>query len=103
MTRTNFFTAFFLITLMALFLGCASTEKQAGFGESIDDTVITTKVKAAIFGDDSLKSREIKVETFKGIVQLSGFVNSQAEINKAVELARGVEGVKSVENSIQLK
>jgi len=103
MTRTNFFTTFILITLMALFLGCASTEKQAGFGEAIDDTVITTKVKAAIFGDDSLKLREIKVETFKGVVQLSGFVNSQAEINKAVELARGVEGVNSVENSIQLK
>lgn len=103
MTRTNFFTAFLLISVMALFLGCASTEKQAGFGESIDDTVITTKVKAAILGDDSLKLREINVETFKGVVQLSGFVNSQAEIYKAVELARGVNGVRSVENSIQIK
>ena len=103
MTRTNFFTAFLLITLTALFLGCASTAKQEGTGEYVDDTVITTKVKAAIFGEDSLKSAEINVETFKGVVQLSGFVNSQADINKAVEVARTVKGVKSVKNSMRLK
>lgn len=103
MTRTNIFTTFILISMMALFLGCASTEKQAGFGESIDDTVITTKVKAAILGDDSLKFTEIKVETFKGVVQLSGFVTSPADINKAVEVARSVNGVQSVKNSIQIK
>jgi len=103
MTRTNFFTAFLLITLTALFLGCASTAKQEGTGEYVDDTVITTKVKAAIFGEDSLKSAEINVETFKGVVQLSGFVNSQADINKAVEVARSIKGVKSVKNSMRLK
>jgi osmotically-inducible protein OsmY len=103
MTRTNIFTTFILITLMALFLGCASTEKQAGFGEYVDDTIITTKVKAAILGDDTLKSAEINVETFKGEVQLSGFVNSQADINRAIEVARTVNGVKSVKNSMQLK
>ena len=103
MTRTNIFTTFILVALMALFLGCASTERQQGFGESIDDTVITTKVKAAILGDDTLKLREISVETFKGVVQLSGFVDSQTEINRAVELTRGVNGVRSVENSIQIK
>jgi osmotically-inducible protein OsmY len=88
---------------MALFLGCASTAKQEGTGEYVDDTVITTKVKAAIFGEDSLKSAEINVETFKGVVQLSGFVNSQADINKAVQVARSVKGVKSVKNSMRLK
>lgn len=103
MTRTNFFTAFLLITLTALFLGCASTAKQEGTGEYVDDTVITTKVKAAILGDASLKSAEINVETFKGVVQLSGFVNSQADINKAVELTRSIKGVKSVKNSMRLK
>lgn len=103
MTRTNFFTAFLLITLTALFLGCASTSKQEGTGEYVDDTVITTKVKAAILGDASLKSAEINVETFKGVVQLSGFVNSQADINKAVEVARTIKGVKSVKNSMRLK
>lgn len=103
MTRTNFFTAFLLIALTALFLGCASTSKQEGTGEYVDDTVITTKVKAAILGDASLKSAEINVETFKGVVQLSGFVNSQADINKAVEVARTIKGVKSVKNSMRLK
>jgi len=103
MTRTNFFTAFLMVALMSLFLGCASTAKQEGTGEYVDDTVITTKVKAAILGDASLKSAEINVETFKGVVQLSGFVNSQADINKAVELTRSIKGVKSVKNSMRLK
>jgi osmotically-inducible protein OsmY len=103
MTRTNFFTAFLIVALMSLFLGCASTSKQEGTGEYVDDTVITTKVKAAILGDASLKSAEINVETFKGIVQLSGFVNSQADINKAVELTRSIKGVNSVKNSMRLK
>lgn len=83
--------------------GCTSTETQSGTGEYIDDTVITTKVKAAIFNDASLKSSEINVETFKGVVQLSGFVNSQADINRAIEVAQGIKGVQSVENSMQVK
>ena len=103
MTRTNFFTAFLLIALTALFLGCASTAKQEGTGEYVDDTVITTKVKAAILGEDSLKSAEINVETFKGVVQLSGFVNSREDINKAIQVARSVKGVVSVKNDMRLK
>ncbi|RPJ45235.1 MAG: BON domain-containing protein, partial [Betaproteobacteria bacterium] len=74
-----------------------------GTGEYIDDTVITTKVKAAIFDEPTLKSAEINVETFKGTVQLSGFVNSRADINKAVEVARSVKGVTSVKNNMRLK
>jgi osmotically-inducible protein OsmY len=69
----------------------------------VDDTVLTTKVKAAIFGDPNLKSAEINVETFKGVVQLSGFVTSQAAVNRAVDLARGVSGVKSVKNDMRIK
>jgi len=84
-------------------LGCASTSTQEGTGEYIDDSVITGKVKVAIFNEPSLKSAEINVETFKGVVQLSGFVNSQADINKAVEVARGVEGVTSVKNNMRVK
>ena len=84
-------------------MGCASTPKQEGTGEYIDDTVITTKVKASIFEAPDLKSAEINVETFKGIVQLSGFVSSQANINRAVEVARGVRGVKSVKNDMRIK
>lgn len=89
-------------TLVAL-TGCASTSKQEGTGEYVDDTVITTKVKAAIFNEPTLKSREINVETFKGAVQLGGFVSSQADINKAVEITRGVKGVKSVKNDMRIK
>lgn len=103
MTQFKHFPAFFLAVLLAFFVGCAATPKQEGTGEYIDDTVLTTKVKAAIFNEPSLKSAEINVETFKGVVQLSGFVSSQADINKAVEVARGVKGVKSVKNDMRLK
>lgn len=96
-------TTFFLAILVIFSLGCASTSKQEGTGEYIDDTVITTKVKTAIFSEPSLKSAEINVETFKGKVQLGGFVNSQEDINKAVEVARQVDGVKSVKNDMRLK
>jgi osmotically-inducible protein OsmY len=91
------------VLLMTLALGCASTAKQEGTGQYIDDTVITTKVKAAILGEPSLKSAEINVETFKGVVQLSGFVSSQAAENTAVAVARKVEGVQSVKNDMRLK
>jgi osmotically-inducible protein OsmY len=99
----NRFSTFFLIALMALLLGCASTSKQEGTGEYFDDTVVTTKVKAVILNEPSLKSAEINVETFKGVVQLSGFVNSQADINKAVEVVSKVSGVKSVKNDMRVK
>jgi osmotically-inducible protein OsmY len=69
----------------------------------VDDTVITTKVKMAVFNEPLLKSAEINVETFKGVVQLSGFVSSQAAINKAVEVARSVPGVTSVKNDMRVK
>ena len=74
-----------------------------GTGEYGDDTVITTKVKTAILNEPSLSSSEINVETFKGTVQLSGFVNSQADINKAVAVARSVGGVNSVKNDMRVK
>ena len=103
MKLSNRFSAFFLTIMLATLLGCASSAKHEGTGEYIDDTVITTKVKAAIFDEPTLKSAEINVETFKGTVQLSGFVNSRADINKAVEVARSVKGVKSVKNDMRLK
>lgn len=94
--------AFVAMTLVSV-VGCASTAKQESTGEYMDDSLITTKVKAAILNDSSLKVAEINVETFKGIVQLSGFVNSQADINKAVEVAGKVKGVKSVKNDMRVK
>lgn len=94
--------AILAITLVAAG-GCASTSKQEGTGEYVDDTVITTRVKAAILNDPVTKVLEVNVETFKGVVQLSGFVSSQAAANRAVELARGVKGVSSVRNDMRIK
>ncbi len=99
----KFLSALFLAITLASVVGCASSSKQEGTGEYIDDSAITTKVKAAIFNEATLKSAEINVETFKGVVQLSGFVSSQAAENKAVEVARDVSGVKSVKNDMRLK
>lgn len=103
MTQFKRFSTFFLTVLLAFLVGCAATPKQEGTGEYIDDTVLTTKVKAAVFNEPSLKSAEINVETFKGVVQLSGFVSSQTEIDKATEVARSVTGVKSVKNDMRVK
>lgn len=83
--------------------GCASTATQESTGQYMDDTAITAKVKTAIFNDASLKSAEINVETFKGVVQLSGFVNSAADIQHAVQLVQGISGVRSVRNDMRLK
>ena len=91
------------IVLVTAFLGCASTQKKEGTGEYIDDSAITTKVKSAILGDSALKVFQINVETFKGEVQLSGFVDSAEMKTKAGEVARGVGGVKSVKNNLIVK
>jgi hyperosmotically inducible protein len=99
----NYFSAIFLAITLAAVVGCASTAKQEGTGEYFDDSAITTKVKAVIFNEPTLKVAEINVETFKGVVQLSGFVSSQAAAAKAVELARGVGGVKSVKDDMHVK
>ncbi|MGZ5096287.1 MAG: BON domain-containing protein, partial [Burkholderiales bacterium] len=77
MTLSNRLITFFLALLLASLLGCSSSPQHEGTGEYIDDSVITTKVKAAVLNEPSLKSAEINVETFKGVVQLSGFVSSQ--------------------------
>lgn len=92
-----------LVLCLSVLAGCASTARTEGAGEYVDDTVITTRVKAAVFADPSLKSAEINVETFKGRVQLSGFLNSRADIDHAVVVARGVPGVKTVSNDMKLK
>jgi hyperosmotically inducible protein len=99
----KYLSALFLAVTLVTAVGCASTAKQEGTGEYVDDSVITTKVKTAILNEPDLKVAEINVETFKGAVQLSGFVSSQAAANKAVEVARGVGGVKSVKNDMRIK
>jgi osmotically-inducible protein OsmY len=101
--RKRFFGCFVMIMLMLAFVSCGSTSKQGSAGEYIDDSVITTKVKSLLAADDFLKSFQISVETFKGTVQLSGFVASQEAVKKAGEIARSVKGVQAVKNDLILK
>jgi len=100
---SKYLTALFLAVTLASVAGCASSPQHEGTGQYIDDTVITAKVKAAILDDATLKVAEINVETFKGVVQLSGFVNSQSDIDRAVVVASRVSGVKSVRNDMRVK
>ncbi|MHB1025061.1 MAG: BON domain-containing protein [Desulfobacteria bacterium] len=104
MTRRHRTLSFLVcILLVTAFLGCASTQTRESSGQYVDDSTITTKVKAAIFNDPALKVFQINVETFKGEVQLSGFVDSAQSVRKAGEVARGVAGVRSVKNSLIVK
>jgi osmotically-inducible protein OsmY len=119
MKQTKYISAISIAVMFTAMLGCASTSSKEptaatdkantaasskeSAGEYLDDSVITTRVKTAVFNEPTLKSSEINVETYKGVVQLSGFVNSQADINKAAEEVRNVEGVKAVQNDMQLK
>jgi len=103
MKQLKYFSSFFMALALLITLGCASTSTQESTGEYIDDSVITTKVKTAIFNEPTLKSFEINVKTTKGVVELSGLVSSKTDMSKAADVARGVEGVKSVKNYIQSK
>ena len=104
MKKRNIFIGYLIVfMIVATFVACASTSKQESTGEFVDDSVITTKVKSLLANDDFLKSFQISVETRKGIVQLSGFVDSQDAVNKAGQIARSVGGVKSVKNSLIVK
>jgi hyperosmotically inducible protein len=98
-------TVIVLISLMTVttVVGCAGSKHHESTGEYFDDSIITTKVKATIVGDPKLKALDISVETFKGVVQLSGFVNTSEAAAKAVELARRVKGVRQVNNSLIVK
>ena len=95
----------FLVLFMLIATFCASTRTHAAesAGEYIDDSVITTKVKSLLAADDFLKSFQISVESRKGIVQLSGFVDSQKAVDKAGKIVRNVKGVKSIKNDLIVK
>jgi osmotically-inducible protein OsmY len=104
MKKANFTTYLFIgLVLAVLIAGCASTTKQASTGEYIDDTVITSKVKAEILNDPMLKVFQINVETFKGVVQLAGFVDSAEASARAAVVAKSVKGVESVKNNLIVK
>ncbi len=92
-----------LLMLIGALVACASTPTRESTGEYVDDSVITTKVKSLLANDDFLKSFQISVETYKGTVQLSGFVDSQKAIDKAGEIASSVKGIKSVKNNLMVK
>jgi osmotically-inducible protein OsmY len=91
----------------AILPGCATSAPPAtsheSAGEYIDDSVITTRVKSAFLGEESLKSMQIGVETYKGVVQLSGFVDSRQAVHRAGEVASHVKGVRSVKNDLAVK
>jgi osmotically-inducible protein OsmY len=91
------------LSLIPIIVGCAGGKTYESTGEHLDDSIITTKVKASILGDSKLKLLQISVETFKGVVQLSGFVNSNEAATRAVDLTRRVKGVKQVNNSLIVK
>jgi len=97
----KYLSAVFLAATLVSVTGCSSTPRDTG--QYLEDSDVTTKVKAAIYNDPLAKDNEINVGTFKGVVQLSGFVSSQAAVDRAVELARGVSGVKGVTNDMRLK
>ena len=103
MTLLKRCSLFFAAASLALVLGCASTSNKESTGELLDDSVITSKVKAAIFAEPSLKVLQINVETTKNVVQLSGDVSSRDQMDKAVEVTRAVGGVRSVKNDLQLR
>jgi osmotically-inducible protein OsmY len=95
----------FLVSLLLVIsvAGCAGSQKHESTGEYLDDSAITTKVKTSILGDSRLKLLQINVKTFKGTVQLSGFVDSSDMATRAAEIARTVKGVKMVNNSLIVK
>ena len=92
-----------LLMLITTLVACASTRTHESTGEYVDDSVITTKIKSLLANDDFIKSFQISVQTYKGTVQLSGFVNSREAVRKAGQIARSVQGVQSVRNDLIVK
>ena len=103
MKKKNVVMSCLVLLMLITLVACASTRTRSSTGEYVDDSVITTKVKALLAKDDFLKSFQISVETYRGTVQLSGFVNSRQAVNKAGEIVRSVQGVKSVKNNLIVK
>jgi hyperosmotically inducible protein len=98
------------VTGVLLFTGCNKTQENSSksatgttVGTEIDDSIITAKVKSKLLADSDIKGFDLKVETHKGDVQLSGFVDNQAQIDRAIMITSSVEGVKNVDNKVSLK
>lgn len=101
--RRNLARAVAVVLMMSFAAACAGGPQQESTGQYVDDAAITTKVKAKILQDPNLKVTQINVETYKGVVQLSGFVNSTDAAERAVQVAGNVEGVQKVENKMSIR
>ena len=103
MTLIKKISALVFLGILISLSACAGSETKESTGQYVDNSILTAKVKAAIFNEPTLKSSEITVETFKGEVQLSGFVSSIEQTNKAVEVAKTIPGVTVVKNDMRVK
>lgn len=104
MKKRNIVICFMATLLLIAVIGaCASTSTRESTGEYVDDSVITTKIKSMLAADDFLKSFKIGVKTYRGVVQLSGFVNTQKAVDKATEIVKSVKGVKDIKNDLIVK
>lgn len=105
MKTRHHFSTFFMTFLFASVLACTAGQSYARetTKQYVDDTTITTEIKSKMLAQKELKASEIHVETYKGTVQLSGFVSGQDQVKKAEEIAKTVKGVQKVENNILLK
>ena len=103
MNQLKRWSALFFAIVFASALGCAGSATQESTGEYVTDSWITAKVKAALVEDRQVKATEVNVETFKGVVQLSGFVSSSTAMYQAIRVANGIKGVTSVKNDMRIK
>ncbi len=99
----HYLSLLYMTFALVALAGCTVASGQKTAGQALDDTVVTTRVKAALIEDSEIRAGEINVETFKGEVQLTGFVSSRAAADKAVRITRGVEGVRAVRNDMQIR
>ncbi len=92
-----------LLSVTLFLAACAATDTTRSTGEYADDTAITARVKLALANDDQVSALDTQVETFRGVVQLSGFADTREQAERAGMIARNVEGVKDVRNDIRIR
>jgi osmotically-inducible protein OsmY len=103
MARQNLAALLLAAVMASTVVACSSSPTQQSTGQAIDDGVVTAKVKAKLIEDPVTKAHQINVETFKGNVQLSGFVETDQARVRALQLARGTDGVKSVKDALEIR
>ncbi len=98
--KLGFFKLTAIVGVLAVASACSATRTQQSAGEVIDDSVLTSKVKVALIDDPTTKAGQINVETYRGVVQLGGFVDNAQQKAQATKVARSVTGVKEVRNDL---